>query len=163
MMQRSRINLEQATVSQLQEVPANGNWFRNKFAQRVASESTSIKANQQELFPPVSRDKDRRNPSTQAARRAVTVNLPLTGIHHSQVALAVYDFAGDRHRSQVASCLLNWGRGIGHSDGAGCNFHHCSALTINQLALYTGLFAIEAGHEVVGPMFSGSDQQIARI
>src|SRR5208283_5784102 len=163
MMQSSRINLEQATLSLLQEIPANSDRFRNEFAQRVASESTSIKTDQQELFPPGSRDKDRRNPSAQTARRAVTVNLPLTGIHHSQVALAVYDFADDRHGSQVASRLLNCGRGIGHSDGAGCNFHHCSALTINQLALYTGLFAIEAGHEVVGPMFSGSDQQIARI
>ena len=51
MMQRSRINLEQATVSQLQEIPANGNWFRNEFTERVASESTSIKTDQQELFP----------------------------------------------------------------------------------------------------------------
>ncbi len=140
MMQRSRINPEQATVSQLQEIPANSDRFRNEFAQRVASESASIKTDQQELFPPVSRDRvcrneDRRNPSAQAARRAVTVNLPLTGIHHSQVALAVYDFAGDRHRSQVASRLLNCGRRSAHCDRTGCYFHHCSAFTIDQLAL----------------------------
>src|SRR5208282_1179813 len=140
MLQRSRINLEQATLSLLQEIPANSDRFRNEFAQRVASESASIKADQQELFPPVSRDpvsrdKDGRNPSAQAARRAVTVNLALTGIHHSQVALAVHNLAGDRHGSQVASRLLNCGRGIGHSNRAGYNFHHCAASTINQLAL----------------------------
>src|SRR5271165_5755670 len=135
MMQSSRIYLEQATLSLLQEISANSDRFRNEFAQRVASESTSIKADQQELFPPVSRDKDGWNPSAQTARRAVTVNLPLTGIHHAQVALAVYDFAGDRHGPQVASRRLNCGRGIDHSNGAGGDFHHCSAFTIDQLAL----------------------------
>src|ERR1700746_1171883 len=106
MMQRSRISLEQTSVSQLQEIPANGNWFTNEFAQRGAPQSTSIYADQQELFPPISRDKDRRNPSAETARRAVTVNLPLTGIHHAQVALAVYDFAGETYNSQVMSWLL---------------------------------------------------------
>src|SRR5271157_3953652 len=135
MMQRSRINLEQATVSQLQEIPANANRFRNEFAQRVALQSTSIYVDQQELFPPVGRDKDGRNPSTQAARRAVTVNLPLTGIHHAQIALAVYDFAVEAYSSQVMSWLLVRGRAIQHGYRARCYFHHCSALTINQLAL----------------------------
>ena len=66
-------------------------------------------------------------------------------------------------RSQIASGLLNCGRGIHDSDGAGYYFHHGSAVTIDQLTLQTDLFAIEAGHKVVGPMFSGRDQQIARI
>src|SRR6266536_1811638 len=147
----------------LQQFSPNLNRFRNEFAQRIASQGTSIKGDQQELLMPVSRDENRRNPSAQAARCAVTVNLPLAGIHHAQVTLAVYDFAGDPHTSQVARRLLNCGRGIDHSDGAGCYLYHCSALAINQLALQTDSFAIEAGHEVVGPMFSGRDQEIARV
>src|SRR5882672_3324110 len=109
MMQCSRINLEQVTLSLLQETSANGERFRNEFAQRVASQGTSIKADQQELFTPVGRNKDRRSPSTQTARRAVTVNLALAGIHHTQVALAVYDLASQAHCSQVAGSLLNCG------------------------------------------------------
>src|SRR5208282_1660502 len=158
MMQSSRINLEQATLSLLQEIPANSDRFRNEFAQRVASESTSIKTDQLELFTPVSRNEDRRNPPAQTARRAVTVNLPLAGIHHAQIALAVYDLAVDRHNSYVASRFLNCGRRIGHGDRTRCYFHHCSALTIDQLALETDVLATEAGHEIVGPMFSWRDQ-----
>src|SRR6266478_6353179 len=112
---------------------------------------------------PVGRNKDRRSPSTQTAHRAVTVDFTLTGIHHSQVALAVYDLASQAQSSQIASCLLNYRRGLHDGDGPGCYLHHSSALTIDQLALQTDLFAVEAGHEVVGPMFSGRDQQIARI
>src|SRR5271169_487041 len=103
MMQRSRINHEQATVSQLQEISANRNWFRNEFPQRVAPQGTSIEADQQQLFPPVGRDEDRRNPTTQTARRTVAMNLPLTGIHHAQIALAVHDFAGEAYNTQVMS------------------------------------------------------------
>src|SRR5271157_5601898 len=135
MMQRSCINLEQATVSQLEEIPANRNWFRNEFPQRVASQGTSIEADQQQLFPPVGRDEDRRNPTTQTARPAVAVNLPLTGIHHAQIALTVYDFAGEAYSSQVMSGLLVRGRAIQHGYRARCYFHHCSALAIDQLAL----------------------------
>src|SRR5271165_5572646 len=135
MVQRSRVNLEQATLSLLQEIPANSDRFRNEFPQRVASQGTSIEADQQQLFPPVGRDEDRRNPTTQTARRAITVNLPLTGIHHAQIALTVYDFAGEAYHSQVMSWLLVRGRVIQHRYRAGCYFHHCSALTINQLAL----------------------------
>src|SRR5712692_7385597 len=162
-MQFSRVNPQQLTLSLLQELSANGDRFRNKLAQRVASQATSIQADQQELFMPVGGNKDRRNPSAQTACGAVTVNLPLTGIHHSQVALAVYDLASDAHSSHVASCLLVRGRGIHHSDGAGCYFYHGPALTINQLTLYLDSFAFEASHEFVGPMFSRRDQQIARI
>ena len=85
----------------------------------------------------------------------------MAGIHHSQVALAVYDFARDGHCSQITSRRLHCGRVIDHSHGAGCYFHHSSALTIDQLAPQSDLFAIEAGHEVVGAMFSRRDQQIA--
>src|SRR5438552_3266713 len=158
------IDFQQPTISAREHFTANRDRFPDEFAQRVASQGKSIKPDQQELFMPVGRNKDRRNPPTQTARRAVTVNLPLAGIHHAQVALAVYDLADDRHSSQVTSRLLNCGRGsIHHCDGAGCYFHHSSALTIDQLALQADLFAIEGGHEVVGPMLSWRDEQIARI
>src|ERR1700745_4199453 len=111
----------------------------------------------------VARNEDRRNPSTQTPSRAVTVNFPLARIHHAQVALAVYDLPPYRDSSQVARRLLNRGCSIDHSDGAGCYFHHCSALTVDQLALQTDLLAIEASYEVVSSMLSGRDQQIARI
>src|ERR1700757_2789886 len=139
-----RINLQQPCGAGLDQFSLNLDRFRNEFAQRVASQSASIKTDQQELFPPVGRNQDRRNPSTQTASRTIAVKLSLSGIHNSQIALAVYDFASDRHSSQVASGLLHCWRGVDHSDGAGVYFHHGSALTIDQLALQTDLFAIEA-------------------
>src|SRR6266851_9452709 len=142
-MQFSRVNPQQLTLALLQELSANGDRFRNKLPQRVTSQGTSIQADQQELFMPAGGNKYRRNPSAQTSCRAVTVNLPLAGIHHAQVALAIDDLAGDRHSSQVASGLLNRERGTDHSDGPGCYFHHRSAVTIDQLALQTDLFAVE--------------------
>jgi hypothetical protein len=35
------------------------------------------------------------------------VNFPLSGIHYAQIALAVDDFACDRHRAQIANCFLS--------------------------------------------------------
>ena len=84
---------------------------------------------------PVCPNEERRSPSAQTARRAVTMDFPLTRIHHSQIALAVYDLASDRHSSQVANHLLNRGRAIHDSNGAWGYFYHCSAFTIDQLAL----------------------------
>src|SRR5438309_12087660 len=106
MMQSSCINLQHLTLSDFQELSANGDRFRNEFAQHVASQGTSIKSDQQELFIPVGRNpvypnKDRRNASTQATRRTIAVDFSLTRIHHAQVALAVYDFAGEHQSSQV--------------------------------------------------------------
>src|SRR6266849_10158964 len=98
-MQFSRVNPQQLTLSLLQELSANGDRFRNKLAQRVTSQGTSIQADQQELFMPAGGNKDRRNPSAQTTCRAVTVDLSLAGIHHSQIALTVYDFASQAHSS----------------------------------------------------------------
>lgn len=135
MMQFSWVDLQQAALSALQQLSANGDRFRNKLAKRIASKGTPISANQEKLALSVIRDEHRRDPSAQAARRAVTVNLPLTGIHYTQVAFAVDDLASDRHSSQITNCLLIGGRCIHHSDGATCYFHHGSALAIDELAL----------------------------
>src|SRR5271165_973604 len=119
MVQCTCVNLEQPAPSTLQELSANSDRFRNELAQSVAAKGVSIGTDQQKLGRTMTRDKDGRNPSTQTARRAVAVNLPLTGIHHSQVALAIDDFTGHRHRSQVASRLLECRHDIGYGDGAG--------------------------------------------
>ena len=105
MAQGPRIDFQQLRRACLKQFSLNLDRFRNEFAQRVASEGTSIQADQQELFTPIGRNKDRRNPSAHTARRAVTVNFPLTGIHHAQIALTVDDFARDRHHSQIMNCL----------------------------------------------------------
>src|SRR5439155_15493099 len=113
------------------ELSANSDRFRNKLAQRIAPKGIPVRADQEKMGFSVIRDEDRRDPSA----KAVTVNLPLTGIHYAQVALAVYDLAGDRHSSHITNCFLVGGRCIHHCDGAGCYLHNCSALTIDQLAL----------------------------
>ena len=84
MMQSSCINLQHLTLSDFQELSANGDRFRNEFAQHIASQGTSVKSDQQELFMrvgrnPVCPNEERRSPSAQTARRAVTMDFPLTG------------------------------------------------------------------------------------
>src|SRR5437870_4570081 len=119
MMQFPWVDLQQVAFSALQELSANSDRFRNKLAQRVTPKGAPIRTDQEKLALSVIRDEDWENPSAQAARRAVTVNLPLTGIHDAQVAFAVYDLTGGRQRSKVASGFCVGSRSVHQGDGSG--------------------------------------------
>src|SRR5882724_9629400 len=163
MSQGTGIDHQQTTFSALEQLSVNGDGFCNKLAQSIVTEGVPFLVDQQKLVAAVARNENRWNASTQAARCTVAVNLPLPRVHHSEVALAVYNLAGDGHSAQVASQLLIRGRGIQHCEGTGCYLHHCPALAINQLALHADLLAIEASHEVVRPMFSWCNQKVPRV
>src|SRR5579863_1281409 len=160
-MERSQVDPQQPTLPLLEQLSTNCDWLRHKFAQSICADGISVRPNKQELLLTAQGDKDRRDPSTQTARRTVTVNLPLTGIHHSQVALAVHDLARDGRRSQIECGGFVCGRRVQGSNRARLDLDHGSVLSIDQLPPKVNFSAIETGSKIVSAVFSRSNQQIS--
>src|SRR5450631_1969898 len=126
----------------------------DELTQGVWPQGVAFGADQQEFLAAIGGNENRRDAPAQTARRAVAMDFALAGIHDSQIALTVHDFACNGHGPEIPSGLLSTGNNSrGGFYRAGHYFDHSSAIAVNQLPLQMHRLAIERSHEVIGSMF----------
>src|SRR5439155_1111776 len=102
----------------------------------------------------------RRSAAADAARGAVTVDLPLAGIHNAEIALAVDDLAGQRDRAEVDHSGFRSGRAAGRVDGPGERLDHFHAVAVDERSLHPYCFRVEPADQLRRSVLARRDEQI---
>ena len=161
---RAQICLQDQRISRLHHPSTDRNRARRPRRRPIAGNPASIRICQQVNYAApagVVGDQCGRDSSTQAASRAIAMNLAFPRIHHSEVAFAVHDLARERHGSDRS----NWCDRLGSTAGL---FHRTEhdldqslIAPIDQLAFQLHVVSRKPSDIPVCAMLSRPDQNIA--